>query len=216
MSSVLLTSAYLAPVQYYTKLYACDRVLEERCDHYVKQTYRNRCVIAGPAGPQALTIPVEHTGAGKTAMRDVRISDHGNWRHLHWAALVTAYDGSPFFEYYADDFRPFYERRHTFLVDFNAALREKVLELLGLSPRIELTEHYADAAEADADLRETIAPKADFGTDACFRPAEYYQVFSARHGFLPNLSIVDLLFNMGPETRLVLRDSCVRPASPRQ
>jgi len=214
MSSVLLTSAYLAPVQYYTKLYAYDRILEERCDHYVKQTYRNRCVIAGPGGPQALTIPVEHAGAGKTAMRDVRISDHGNWRHLHWTALVTAYDGSPFFEYYADDFRPFYERRYAFLLDFNAALQEKVLELLGLSPHIEPTGHYADAAEADTDLREAISPKAGFRADTTFRPAAYYQVFSARHGFLPNLSIADLLFNMGPEARLVLRDSCAATPCP--
>lgn len=208
MSSVLLTPAYLAPVQYYTKLYAYDRIIEERCGHYVKQTYRNRCMIASPAGPQALTIPVEHTGGQKTALRDIRISDHGNWRHLHWTALVTAYDGSPFFEYYEDDFRPFYERRYAYLVDFNAALQEKVLELLDLSPHIEPTTRYADPSEADADLRETITPKAAPEADPLFRPAAYYQVFSHRHGFLPNLSIADLLFNMGPETRLVLRDSC--------
>jgi len=207
MRTVLLTSAYLAPVQYYSKLYAFDRVLEERCDHYVKQTYRNRCVIAGPGGPQVLTVPVEHAGGRKMPMRDVRISDHGNWRHLHWAALVTAYEGSPFFEYYADDLRPFYERRYAFLADFNAELQAAVLDLLGLAPRITVTERYADASEADADLREVISPKADRGADAHFRPVAYYQVFSARHGFLPNLSIADLLFNMGPEARLVLRDS---------
>lgn len=208
MGTVLLTPAYLAPVQYYAKLYAFGSVLEERCGHYVKQTYRNRCVIAGPGGPQALIVPVEHTGGRKVPLRDVRVSDHGDWRRLHWTALVTAYEGSPFFEYYADDLRPFYERRYVFLVDLDEALQAAVLELLGLSPRIAVTERYAEAGEADADLRESISPKADFRADAGFRPMPYYQVFSARHGFLPNLSIADLLFNMGPEARMVLRDSC--------
>ena len=209
MSSVILSSAYLAPVQYFSKLYAASAVVEERAEHYVKQTYRNRCVIAAPSGPQALTIPTERTGA-KTLMRDVRISEHGNWRHLHWHALTTAYEASPFFEYYADDFRPFYERpSHKYLCEFNADMRDMVLELLDLHPQISLTEHYADAeALGLADLREAIRPKHP-AEDEHFVAKPYYQVFASRHGFLPNLSIVDLLFNMGPETRLVLRDCCV-------
>lgn len=209
MSSVILSSAYLPPVQYFAKLYAASSVVEERAEHYVKQTYRNRCIIAAPSGPQALTIPTERTGA-KTLMRDVRISEHGNWRHLHWHALITAYEASPFFEYYADDFRPFYERpSHRYLCEFNADLRDMVLELLDMRPAIALTEHYADADALGAiDLRDAIRPKHP-AEDAHFVAKPYYQVFASRHGFLPNLSIVDLLFNMGPEARLVLRDSCV-------
>ena len=123
---IYLSSSYLAPVQYYSKLYMADDVVIEHHDNYVKQTYRNRCVITGANGPLPLTIPVEKPDAPKAPMRDIRISDHGNWRHLHWNALVSAYRTTPFFEYYEDDFRPFYEERWEFLVDFNEALRQKV------------------------------------------------------------------------------------------
>lgn len=228
----LLSSAYLAPVHYYTKLYSGFPIIEERCDHYIKQTYRNRCIIAASDGPLALTIPVEgrpksEGGTSKTPMRDIRISDHGRWRDLHWYALVSAYENSPYFEFYADDFEEIYRRPCTFLVDFNAALQQLVLHLLNLRPDLRINaDRYIDvAALAEdlppdsslaplppplVDLRERIRPKIDAAFDAEFRPAPYYQVFAARHGFLPNLSIVDLLFNMGPESRLVLRQSLVR------
>lgn len=91
---ILLSSAYLAPVEYYTKLYAYDKVYVERFDHYAKQTYRNRCVIASAAGPLALTIPTEKSDEQKCLMKDVRISDHGNWRHVHWNAFVAGYKHS--------------------------------------------------------------------------------------------------------------------------
>lgn len=210
MNPVLLTSAYLAPVQYFTKLYAAPLVIEERSDHYVKQTYRNRCVIAGANGPLALTLPIVHSDQAKPLTRDIRLSDHGNWRHLHWNALQSAYDKSPYFEYYADDFRPFYEQRYEFLVDFNQALQEKICELLDLQPRIERPEAYVETVPAGADdYRELIRPKVDYADDSRFCPRPYYQVFASKHGFLPNLSMLDLLFNMGPESRLVLRDSIV-------
>ena len=107
-NTIYLSSAYLAPVEYYTKLFACEKAYVEQYDNYVKQTYRNRCVIAAADGPLALTIPTEKSGTPKCLMKDVRISDHGNWRHIHWNALVAAYRNSPFFEYYADDFHVFY------------------------------------------------------------------------------------------------------------
>ena len=211
MNSVLLTSAYLAPVQYYSKLYAAPRIIEERFDHYVKQTYRNRCIIAGPNGTQALTLPIEHTEVLKPCTRDIRLSDHGNWRHLHWNALLSSYDKSPYFEYYADDFRPFFEKKYDYLVDFNEGLRETVCDLLDLHPLVETTTAYAEAEAYHADdFRESIRPKVDFQQDMTFRAVPYYQVFAQKHGFLPNLSILDLLFNMGPESRLVLRDSIVK------
>ena len=206
----ILSSAYLAPVRYYSQLYMAPRAVLETHDNYVKQTYRNRCVIAGPNGMQALTVPIEKPSFGKSAMRDIRISDHGNWRHLHWNALQSSYERSPFFEYYADDFRPFYEKRIDYLLDFNEGLQHTVLDLLDLHPVLQTTDSYCDEITADmVDLREVISPKSPWQDDALFCPQPYYQVFAHKHGFLPDLSIVDLLFNMGPEARLVLKRSYV-------
>lgn len=207
--TVYLTSSYLAPVEYYTKLYAYKQVFVEQCDNYVKQTYRNRCTIAAADGTLALSIPTVKPETLKCPMRDIRISDHGNWRHLHWTAIESAYSSSPFFEYYKDDFRPFYEKRYEFLYDFNALLCEKICELIDIQPVIERTPEYkTNFAAGEDDFREIIHPKKDYRElDKDFSPIRYYQVFEARHGFLPNLSIVDLLFNMGPESLLVLRDS---------
>ena len=200
-------TAYLAPVSYYAQLYAATEGARiEQWEHYVKQTYRNRCIIATAQGPLPLTIPTESNGGEKCLMRDVRISDHGNWRHLHWNALESAYRQSPFFEYYADDFRPFYEKKYDFLLDFNEQLRELVCNLIGFSPRVELsTEYQHEVPAGGTDLRTLIHPKRPC-TEALpgYTPRPYYQVFKERHGFLPDLSIVDLLFNMGPESLLVL------------
>ena len=205
---LLLSSAYLAPVQYYVKLMQYGGALVEQYDHYMKQTYRNRCVIATQAGVQALTVPVELSDKPKTDMRDVRISAHGAWQHLHWQSLVSAYENSPFFEYYADDFRPFYERRFEFLIDFNDRLCETVCDLLGLEVSISHTTEYADASQLGADdFRDAIHPKRSYDSDTSFVAQPYYQVFAARNGFRPNLSIVDLLFNEGPAALIVLKKS---------
>ena len=160
----LLSSAYLAPVQWYAKLFQSNGCWMEQHDHFIKQTYRNRCIIATANGPQALTIPIERPSgeqASRMAMKDIRISDHGNWRHIHWQAIVSAYNESPFFEYYAVTFPTF------------------------------------------QDFRDTIVPK-NPPHDPDFTPRPYYQVFAQRHGFLPNLSVIDLLFNMGNEAPLYL------------
>ena len=208
VSIPLLTSAYLAPIRYYARLYAAQLVLLETHDHYVKQTYRNRCLIAGPNGVLALTVPIEKPTFGKAAMRDIRISDHGNWRHLHWNALQSSYERSPFFDYYADDLRPFYEKRIDFLLDFNEGLQHTVLELLDLTPTITQTDSYCTTLqEGITDLREAITPKLSWDADTDFCAVPYYQVFAQKLGFITDLSIVDLLFNMGPEARLVLKKS---------
>lgn len=205
---VILSSAYLAPVEYYTKLYAYDKVYVERYDHYIKQTYRNRCVIASAEGMLSLTVPTEKGDEVKCLMKDIRISDHGNWRHVHWNAFVAAYKHSPFFDYYADEFHRFFEHKYEFLYDFNSELCHWVCEQIDLQPCIVPTDDYGmDLKEVD-DFREIIHPKKDWeSVDPAFSPKIYYQVFDAKLGFLPNLSIADLLFNMGPESLLVLRDS---------
>lgn len=211
----LLSSAYLAPIHYYTKLFAGDAVIEERCDHYVKQTYRNRCLIATADGVQALTIPVggrakTEGGDSKTPMREMRLSEHGRWRDMHLNALAAAYERSPYFEYYADDFARIYRTPCDRLVDFNAAMQRLVLRLLDITPDLhtnETTYLDADARPDFVDWRERIRPKVSADFDPSFRPEPYWQVFADRTGFLPNLSIVDLLFNLGPESRIVLRAS---------
>ncbi len=207
-----LSSAYLAPVEYYTKLFLYDKVYVEQYDNYMKQTYRNRCTIAAANGPLALSVPTERPATLKCFMRDVRISDHGHWRHLHWNAIESAYKNSPFFDYYQDDFRLFYEKKFEFLYDFNRQLCAWVCEQVDLHPRVLCTEEFkAGFPGAERDFREIIHPKKDYhAADAEFVPEPYYQVFESKFGFLPNLSIIDLLFNMGPESLLVLRDSIVR------
>ena len=194
----------MAPVAQYVRLYSADRLLLDVDSPYVKQTYRNRAVIAAENGALALTVPVVHNGV--QPMRDVRISEHGNWRRMHWNAIASAYKKSPFFDYYADDFRPFYENKIEFLVDFNMQLHATVCELLGLDvPVVELSGDNGAMAE---DIR-SLAQPVD-GSASCCLP--YYQVFERRNGFLPNMSIADLLFNMGPEGLIVLRDSVAASA----
>lgn len=208
MMKVLLSSAYLAPVQYYAWMLAADEVLIEQHDHYMKQTYRNRCTIAAADGPLSLTVPIIKPENDKCPMKDIRISDHGNWRHLHWNALKSAYRMSPFWEYYEDDFRPFYEKKWEFLMDYNQELQDKVCELIDFLPDIMRTEAFSSPSEPDIeDLREVIHPKKDLVLDKRFQVVPYYQVFKERQGFLPNMSIMDLLMNMGPESLLILKKS---------
>lgn len=199
MTTALLSSAYCAPVQWFQKLNRYDAVVVEQYDSFLKQTYRNRCIIATANGTQALTIPVEKSETEKCLMRDIRISDHGNWRRLHWNAFATAYGDSPFFDYYADDLRPFYEKHYAFLFDFNMQMTMKLCELLDITPNISASKEYVKEMESGTvDFREVIRPKHPM-PDATFTAKPYYQVYAQRHGFIPNLSILDLLFNMGNE-----------------
>ena len=201
----ILSSTYFGPVQWYQKLAHSDTVYLEQHDHFIKQTYRNRCIIATTQGPQALTVPVESPQGlriDKTEMKDVRISDHGSWRHLHWQALQSAYGESPFFEFYADDLHPFFEKHWDYLFDFNLAIMQKMCELLDIEPHIELTEEYMQP-DGMVDYRDAIRPKHPL-PDASFTPRPYYQVYQQKFGFLPNLSILDLLFNEGNEAVLYL------------
>lgn len=198
---ILTHPLYLAPVQLYARLYAADGVIFDGDSPFTKQTFRNRATIATENGTQSLTIPVIHTG-GKQPMRDIRISEHGNWRHLHWNAMVSAYRKSPFFDYYADDFAHFYEERDGWLMDFNMRLHSVVCELLGLERSCEKTTVETEKNDIE-DIRHIAEPKSEIITNT----VPYYQVFARRHGFIPNLSIADLLFNMGPEALIVLRDS---------
>jgi hypothetical protein len=202
MGNICLTSAYLAPVEYYSALAKADTVFLEHCEFYEKQSYRNRCNIAGANGQLALTIPVEKSKGSRMLTRDVRISEHSDWQLQHWRSIESAYNSTPFFEYYKDDLLPFYEKDWTFLWDFNAEIQSKVLELLDLQVDIQLTKEYkVDFDENVLDARNSIHPKKETDTGSL---KSYYQVFEQRFGFIPNLSSLDLLFNMGNESILVL------------
>lgn len=191
-------SSYFAPVSHYAAMLREGSVVVEQFDHYVKQTLRNRQCIVGPNGVQTLSIPVQKPDTPKAYMRDIRISDHGNWRHLHWNALVASYGKSPFFEYYADDIRPFYESGKTpFLVDFNEEILRTMLRLLDMEEvDVRRTDSYQGQAAGASSIDKPVEVKT----------VPYYQVFQARHGFTADLSILDLLFNMGPESLIVLHN----------
>ncbi len=206
MTTAYLTSAYFAPVSYYVALLRYDHIVIESGCNYVKQTYRNRCHIVGANGILPLSVPIVKPDTPKCLTRDIRISDHGEWRHLHWNAIASAYGSSPFFEYYQDDLAPFFEKRYDFLFDFNEQIRQTICELIGIEPTIEYSKEYASPAPGEIDLREAIHPKKRIAETASFlQTSPYYQIFAPKHGFQPDLSIIDLLMNMGPESILVLK-----------
>ena len=205
MKPAYISTAYLGPIQQYSKMFHFLEVRIETSENYLKQSYRNRCIIAGANGPLPLSVPIVKPDTLKCLTKDIRISDHGNWRHLHWNAIVSAYNSTPFFEYYEDDFAPFYEKKYEFLFDFNEELRMLICQLLDIQPQIQYTTSFE--ADVENDFR-WISPKQDIA-DPSFLLKPYYQVFQDKHGFLPNLSIIDLLFNTGNEGILILRDSFV-------
>lgn len=207
--NIYLSSAYLAPIQYYAKFIQADHIFIEQNDSYVKQTYRNRCTILSANGHISLSIPVVHSSKDKTQMKDIRIAEHGNWQHMHWNAIISAYNSTPFFEYYQDDFYPFYHKKYTFLFDFNEELRILISDLLNIHIPVIYTSEYKNEFSADEiDMREVIHPKKDWRTtDPDFISVPYYQVFDQKFGFKPNMSIIDLLFNMGNESQIILNNS---------
>lgn len=208
MNTVYLSTAYFAPVSYYAIMLRYDRIVIEQWCNYTKQTYRNRCHIAAANGVLPLSVPIVKPDTLKCPTRDIRISDHGEWRHLHWNAIASAYGSSPFFEYYQDDLRPFFEKRYTFLFDFNEVIRQTMCNLIGIEPQVEFTESYASPAPGETDLRDAIHPKRKTAeTIPALHLKPYYQVFTEKYGFQPDLSIIDLLMNMGPESILILKDS---------
>jgi hypothetical protein len=207
MTTALLQTTYFGPVQWYQKLKRYDHCVIEQYDSYQKQTYRNRCVIATANGLQALTVPVDHSPLtiDHVQCKDLRISDHNQWRRVHWNALQSAYSESPFFEYYADDIRPFFEQKYEFLIDFNEAIRQKMCELLDIETSVSYSSGFMVhgsgfmvQGSGFKDFREVIHAKHP-QEDPEFQPRSYWQVFQHRYGFQPNLSILDLLFCMGPE-----------------
>ncbi|WP_437918358.1 WbqC family protein [Sphingobacterium sp. LRF_L2] len=197
-SSLLFPAFYLPPVTYFHKIKEYDKsILLERFEHYPKQTYRTRAKIATANGVLDLIIPILHGRKERVPVKDIRINYEHDWQRLHWLSLQTAYRSSAYFEYYEDDFRVFYEKKIDFLFDFNVQQLELILKCLKLSRDISFTEEYKKEG-GGYDYRESIHPKK---ASIWSTPKTYYQVFEDRHGFIPDLSIIDLLFNQGPQSK---------------
>ncbi|OJV39362.1 MAG: hypothetical protein BGO29_07725 [Bacteroidales bacterium 36-12] len=200
-----ISIAYLGPIKYYAILANSSPVLLEQHESYVKQSYRNRCTIATANGKMDLSIPIEKYEKGKTTIKDVRIAYHGRWNEQHWKAITSAYNSSPFFEYYEDELREFFDKKWTFLWDFNHAIQQKMIELIDIQPIIQLTNEFSkEYPETINDVRMRIHPKNEMINKNII---PYYQVFQNKFGFIPNLSILDLLMNMGNESILMLKNS---------
>ncbi len=203
-NQVLLSTAYLAPIQYYSKFLLYDEIYIELHENYPKQTYRNRCKIYGANGELSLSIPVKKINI-KVKTKDILIDYDTNWRKLHWKSIESAYRSSPFFEYYQDDFMPFYEKKYKYLIDLNTDLQILILEHMDYEVKINKTEDYITEYRTKVDdYRYKIHPKLNLNDDR-FQVKKYAQVFQEKFGFIPNLSIIDLLFNEGPNALEVLK-----------
>ncbi|MEZ4959145.1 MAG: WbqC family protein [Saprospiraceae bacterium] len=201
----LLEIQYLPPVQYFSLLANHPVVYLEQHEHYAKGSYRNRCHIAAVNGVQRLSIPLKKGKNQRQPIREVRIAYDEPWRSQHWQAIQTAYGNSPFFEHYADGLQPFYsEKKYEYLWDWDFDLLMFMVKCFRLQTEIRVTEKYEAQPAGLLDLRGTINPKIE---NADFRPVYYPQVFEDRHGFLGNLSALDLLFCAGPGARQVLSKS---------
>jgi len=188
---------YLPPVEYFTLLNQHKQnVVIERNEHLIKQTYRNRANIYSPDGPLALTVPIIKGSKVHTNMNDVKISYDFKWQRLHWLSIQACYRRSAFFEYYEDDFARFYEDKTEYLFDYNQALLNMLLGMIKLKANISFTEEYQHVYPDMMDYRKSMNAK----EETSFEQKPYFQVFEERHGFLKNLSIVDLLFNQGPQS----------------
>lgn len=193
----ILSSAYLAPIQYYSKLKNYQECIIEHHEHFPKQTYRSRCDVYSPNGILTLSIPLVKRNH-RQLTKDIKISYEYDWQKLHWRSLESCYRRSPFFEYFEDDFLPFYtDKKFDFLIDLNEELNQEILKLLKLKPKYSFTTEYLKTYPNADDFRDIISPKELLNLDTQFTPNPYMQVFESRHGFLPNLSILDLLFNEG-------------------
>jgi len=203
---LILSTAYFPPVQYFARIMRAGKVKIEVHESYHKQTYRNRCIIYSANGPLSLTVPVEQGSFHKIPISELRIDNSRKWQQTHLRAINTAYRSAAFFEFYFDELERFFTQGFENILDLNKELLNSLLELLGIERSIGQTEYFMKEYPGADDFRYTIKPKnqEDFPD---FNTPEYFQVFSPKYGFLKDLSILDLIFNMGPEAYNYL-ESC--------
>jgi hypothetical protein len=187
----LLPISYLGPVAYYSAILQSEEIFIETKEHFIKQSCRNRCTIMGANGTQTLTIPKERKSSDKTLISDISISNQDNWQKSHWQSIVSAYNSSPFFEYYKDELFPFNNTKHNTLFDFNLKLSKTILGFLQVEKEFNFTSKFQKEFNG-LDFRSS--------KFILKNQEEYQQVFCEKYSFIPNLSILDVIFNLGPET----------------
>jgi hypothetical protein len=207
-SPILLSTAYLPPVQYMSKFLLDAPVYLESRENYQKQSYRNRCYIYGANGRQCLVIPVRKQHGEKTPVLDIEIDYSGNWQKIHLKSIESAYKLSAFYDYYADDIKACFEKKTPHLFQWNLDLLLTMLQLLDIEHKPAMTETWEKEPAPGQDLRQHLNPKnKNVKPDDHFIEVPYQQVFQERYGFIGNLSIIDLLFNEGPLATDLLKKS---------
>jgi hypothetical protein len=192
MNNILIHPGYFPSISHFVAIAQSDLVTFEMDDNFQKQTNRNRMYIYSPNGIQLLNIPIKHSKEAHQKTKDVRLETAFDWQKQHFKSLEAAYRTSPFFEYFEDDIAPIFQKKHTFLMDLNLETMSVVSKCLGLEFDYNETEEYFREVTDKTDLRGLINGKKD---TTVFEP--YTQVFGEKHGYLNNLSILDLLFNEG-------------------
>lgn len=192
MNNILIHPTYFPSISHYVAMLKADSVTFEMEDNFQKQTNRNRMYIYSPNGIQLLNIPVKHAVEKHQKYKDVRIENDFGWQKNHFKSLEAAYRTSPFFEYFEDDFRPLFEKKHEFLMDLNLEVFQLVNDSLGINIQPEKTSEFFHEVPDYNDFRHLVNGKKD-----TTQIDEYTQVFNEKHGFINNLSILDLLFNDG-------------------
>ncbi len=202
--TVLIEIQYLPPVAFFSAWQRSEKMVIEQFEHYSKRSYRNRAQIAGANGINLLSIPLKKGKNEQQPIRETRIAWFENWARKHWLAIRSAYGNAPYFDYYSDELQPFFEKKYEFLFDWNYDLLLTLQRLLQIEQPPELSQSYLkEVSEGVTDLRNCISPKSK-SISTSFVPKPYPQVFMEKNGFLPNLSILDLLFCTGPEAVMYL------------
>lgn len=210
--AILLELQYLSPIQYFAKMVQYGEVWIEQWEHYCKGSYRNRCHIATANGLMRLSIPLEKGKNEQMPIREVRIAYDEPWQRQHWSGIRSAYGRAPFFDFYAEELAPLFEKEWKYLFDFNWTLLETLVDVTALSVDLKLTDSYEETPPARVlDFRNSIFPKKHRQKeDTHYAAPKYRQLFEERHGFMANLSILDLLFCTGPQTLLYLESAIIR------